>query len=160
VKRLFTCCLVFLAGVDLIYAHPYEPPISLVPSAENVYLTRVTSVSNGTVTFTIAAVLKGKSISVLLLKPDMEGEMGYPVGSEWLLASCSLGYTKDSVGMPMEGYCGWIPNPVVLENERPFVKTGPISPVFGVHLDTAPDGTQGLTLEHVKQLISQNPKKS
>jgi hypothetical protein len=142
-----------LAVNPLSPAHPYEPPIVLVGGAENVYLGKVTAIAKDTVTFTVTTILRGKPTTALVLKPDIEGGMAYPLQSEWLLASCSSGYTKDSVGMPMEGYCGWIPNPVVTEDGKPFIKTGPVSPAFGVTVDTAADGTKGLTLDHIKQML-------
>jgi hypothetical protein len=61
----------------------------------------------------------------------------------------------------MKGDYGWIPGSVVRSGGKIYVKDwtsnipGGPPPSLAV-LDTAPDGTKGLTLDHVKQLLKQN----
>lgn len=152
---LFIWCLLAVNSIAL--AHNYTPAISFLPSAQDVYLATVTSVdNNNNVTFTVNEVLRGKPVPSLILKPCFNNK--YALTSQWVLASCSLG-SKDSVGLTINGYCGWIPMAVMRKDGQPFLMKGgeELMGIDNMVLDMASDGTKGLFLDHVRRLLKQKP---
>ena len=136
-----------------------------LPSAKNVYLVQATSVDRNKATFTVTEVLRGKAVLNLTLEIYPGGE-SYTPKSEWLLVSCTPhGLSHASVGWAMKGDCGWIPAKVVRQTGKIYIVdwTSRISAVekepFGIKWDVTPDGVRCLTLDHVKLILQQTPKK-
>ena len=155
-KRILSFLGLLLIVVSPTQAHPYAPLSAYLPSAQNICVAKVTSVHGDKIIFAVGEVLRGHIASSLTLTA-MYGSTFAPE-SEWLLVSCSSGYGNGSVGFAIEGDCDWIPGAIRRTGSTLFVESGTFLS-SGIVLDTAPDGTKGLTLEHVKSLLKeQSPK--
>jgi hypothetical protein len=155
-KKLLSLCIAFLTLTRLAEAHPATPWPDYLAGADKVCLARVTSVEGDKVTFEVTDVLRGKTGPVLVLTSV---NIKFTPKSEWPLVSCPTGF-KDSVGFVMAGDCSWIPAPIIRNGGNVFVVTSFSLGLSGeVNQDVLPDGTKGLTLDHVKQLLRQSEKK-
>ena len=156
--KRFSLLLIF-GFLNYISAHarPYVAPIAFLLPAKNVYRVDVTGVGNGNVTFTVREVLRGKPVTQLTLHPYMHNK--YLLSSDWILASCAWGRDKQSVGLTINDDCGWIPMTVTRKDGQAFVMLGGERGMGleDIRLDMASDGTEGLTLNHIRQLLQKSP---
>ena len=142
-------------------AHPDVPLWVYFQHAEDIYLVKVSGTSRTNVTFVVTDVLRGKNVTKMDLLVGSWPQT-YLLNSEWILASVPITQVGeghgDYVGREMEGDDGWVPGQIVRFNGKPFLKEIYWSSE-GSDLDPAPDGTKGLTLDHVKQLLQKMPYK-
>jgi len=159
-KRILSLCIALLALARIADAHAYSPWPYYLAGADQVCLAQVTSVKANKITFAVTEILRGKPAAGLVLVGYLGNDLKYTPKSEWLLVSCPTGF-KGTVGYAIKGDCGWIPGSVIRSDGKAFVPCSfPILPFpDGTGLDTLPDGTKGLTLDHIKQLLQQTAKK-
>ena len=131
---------------------------SYFPEAKSIYLTKVTSITGDNITFEVMDTLRGKSMTVLTLKLAAQVE-NFPIKSEWLLVSCPSGPGNGSVGWPIVGNNDWLPGEIFRQGKDLYLRGG-TWPQDGITLDKLPDGSSGLTLDHLKQLLKKQSSKS
>jgi len=154
-RFLFSLCLL-LAAILPIRAHPYVPPSAYLPSSDQIYLVRVSSAKADKITFSVTETLKGSPCASLTLIP-VDG-FYFHEGTEWILIHLGRDQWKDHVGELLSGDCEWLPAAVSRKGDTAYIQTGAF-PNSGMVLDTLPDGTKGLTLDHIKQLLNEKPSK-
>ena len=155
-RFLFFLCLL-LATASPAWAHEDIPITGYLGAAKNIYLAKVTSVQGANISFALNEVLRGRPAHSLSLVA-VPGQ-SYTKESEWLLVSVGPSpYGNNSVGWVLKSDCAWVPSALIHSNGNVYIKTWTF-PNSGIILDKLPDGSEGLTLDHLKQLVAQSPQK-
>jgi len=129
-KRFFFLCLLFLVLTNLAQAST-DPGIKVhLATAKTVYLTKVTSVKDGHVTFSITETLRGEPRPSLVLTPELGFD--FKENTLWILISMPAGGKKDGVGGVMLGWSDWYPVAVVddasIKQIKEILKQNPLKP--------------------------------
>ncbi len=135
-------------------AHVLYSPLYFLASSETICLAKATSIQGSTVTFAVTEILRGKNASSMTLRASANHP--FEPKTEWLLIASSQGLGNGSVGWPKGD---WIPARVLRHNSMVYVQMYGLREVLTVP-DKLPDGSEGLTLEHLKQLLAKQPSKS
>jgi hypothetical protein len=163
-NRIFLSVVLLLASFLPASAHASGPLTGYLRGADTVYIARVTTLQGGSITFAITGTIRGLPVRTLQLH-TLSGGPGagcgnsFTVKSEWLLVSCPVGFSKDTVGWAMKGDCGWIPGKIVEIGGERYVRDWTITipqntgETLTAGMDLSPDGKWGIRLDHVRGFL-------
>jgi hypothetical protein len=121
---------------------------------DNVFRARVVSIIKSQVTFSVEETITGKPLESLTLTnaPDLNIQ----TGTEWILLSYGPEEWLYHQGTLLSKDREWAPLAVRHQGTVAYIQTEGVSR-NGITLDTLPDGTKGLTIEHLRDLFRNRP---